>query len=89
MQEYTKRTHKLFQTLLLGVHWLQVPTVRQNQILPISFLSKDTFSIQGRACVYIGTCSLPGEHNWLRLAWENIPNPIICVGASRSYPFLS
>ena len=24
-----------------------------------------------------------------RLAWEIIPNPIICVGASRSYPFLS
>ena len=23
------------------------------------------------------------------LAWENIPNPIICVGASCSYPFLS
>ena len=22
------------------------------------------------------------------LAWENILNPIICVGASRSYPFL-
>ena len=21
------------------------------------------------------------------LAWENIPNPIICVGALRSYPF--
>ena len=24
-----------------------------------------------------------------RLAWENIPNPTICVGASRSYPFPS
>ena len=24
-----------------------------------------------------------------RLAWENILNPIICVGASRSYPFFS
>ena len=23
-----------------------------------------------------------------RLAWGNISNPIICVGASRSYPFL-
>ena len=22
-----------------------------------------------------------------RLAWENIPNPIICMGASRSYIF--